>query len=68
MRKKLYEYAVLLHPSKEEEKEGKSTQVLTEVTHILAASEPEANMKISRSIPEEYVECLDRVEIALRPF
>lgn len=70
---KLYEYAVLYHPRPVKTKEGEEekpqrSKLLVDVTRILANNEKEAAMIAARAIPEEYVDKLDRVEIALRPF
>ena len=69
---KLYEYAVLYHPTqtKEQKERGESakSKLIVDVTRVLAAGEKEAAMLAARSIPEEYADKLDKVEIALRPF
>jgi hypothetical protein len=39
-----------------------------DVTRVLSNNDKEAMMLAARAIPEEYVNRLDRVEIALRPF
>lgn len=69
---KIYEYAVIYHPiaTKDQQDRGekpKSTLVV-DVTRVLARDDKEASMLAARSIPEDYTDKLDRVEIALRPF
>ena len=66
---KIYEYAVLFHPrkKKDDEKQALST-LIVDVTRVVASDEKAVAMLAARSIPEEYVEKLDQVEIAIRPF
>jgi hypothetical protein len=61
MKQKIFEYAVIAHPTSAEAEEGK-----TEVT--LANDERAATIIASRKIPEAWLDKLDRVEIAIRPF
>ena len=69
MADKLFQYAILLHPTDEEvEKEDKRSELIVEVTTVLAANEQAATVHAARSIPEKYLDKLHRVEIALRPF
>lgn len=69
---KIYEYAILHHPlqTKEQKENGipAKTEIVVDVTRILANSDKDANMLAARAIPERFTDCLDRVEIALRPF
>lgn len=70
---KLFEYAVIFHPKTkkakdgEEESSGKS-KLLGEVSTVLAATAEEVGILASRSIPEEYLDKLEQVEIVIRPF
>ncbi len=66
---RLYEYAALLHPTeKEMEEDAKPSEVITEPTTIIAPNEQAAMIQAARALPEEVLDKLDRVEIALRPF
>lgn len=72
MKKKLYEYAVLYTPlqTKEQQEKGESpkTQIIVDVTRILAKDEREAGMIAARAISDEHMEHLDQLDIVLRPF
>jgi hypothetical protein len=69
---KLYEYAIIYTgPLTKEEKDRGETaksKLVVDVTRVLSNNDKEAMMLAARAIPEEYVNRLDRVEIALRPF
>ena len=69
---KLFEFAVLFHPklTKAEQDAGdhSKSELIVDVTRVLAKSDKEAAMKAARAIPEKYADKLDRVEIAIRPF
>jgi hypothetical protein len=68
-RGKLFEYAVLYHPRKKEKDEVEKVSVLiVDKTSVLAATEQEVSIKAARSIPEEYLDKLQDVEILVRPF
>jgi len=67
-KKKLMQYAVIYHPSDKERKDGKKSEIVIDMTTILAANDQEAFMLIAKKIPDEYSDRLDQVEIALRPF
>lgn len=72
MTMKLFEYAVLYHPrpTKDEAERGDlpASQLIVDITQVMARTDKEALMMATRSIPEEYDDKLDQVEIALRPF
>jgi hypothetical protein len=69
---KIYEYAVIHHPiaTKEQQERGEKprSEMVVDVTRVLARDDKEASMLAARAIPEAYTDKLDRVEIALRPF
>ena len=65
---KLYEYAVIYEGKKTKEGEVKEKPELLVFDKILAADETQAQIIAARSIPGEYLEHLDRVTIAVRPF
>lgn len=65
---KLFQYAILWHPTEQQRKDGQSDRVLVDVKSILQKDQNTALMAVAREIPEEYVEQLDQVEIAIRPF
>lgn len=69
---KLYEYAVIYNPlaTKDQQERGEQpkSELVVDVTRVLANNDKEALMLAARSIPEKYTDKLDRMEIACRPF
>lgn len=69
---KLFEFAVIYKPvaTKEQQERGEKpkSELIVDVTRVLANDDKEASMLAARAIPDEYTDKLDRVEIALRPF
>ncbi len=68
MKKVLFEVAIVLHPSSEELKTDKSSELLMAPKFIMAQSQEAATILAGRMIPEDHLDKLDRVEIAVRPF
>ena len=72
MANKLFEYAVIYHPSstKEQKERGEEAKsnIVVPLTSVLAKDIAAVQMLAARAIPEEYTDMLDRVEIAIRPF
>jgi hypothetical protein len=68
----LFEYAILWQPKERFDANGNDTtppaKVLVEPTRILVRNEAEARIQASRQIPEAYLDKLDEVELAVRPF
>lgn len=69
---KIFEYAVIYHPlaTKEQNDRGEKpkSELIVDVKRVLATNEKEVNMLATRDIPEKYLDKLDRVEVAVRPF
>lgn len=69
---KLYEFAVIYNPlpTKDQDERGETPKslLIVDVTRSLAATDKEIMMLAARSIPSEYTDKLDQVEIAVRPF
>jgi len=66
---KLFQYAIFYVPTKEEVKEQKlGPSIIKDVSSIIAKDEREVTIKVAREIPETYVDRLDHVVIAIRPF
>jgi hypothetical protein len=63
-RARIFQYAVIYHPAKK----GEKSVLVVEPRTILATDENVAALKAARSIPEDYADKLDRVEVAVRPF
>ena len=70
---KLFQYAVLFHPKTRKDAAGnpteeKKSELLTELTTVLAGSTEEVGILAARSLPETYLDRLSEVEIVIRPF
>jgi hypothetical protein len=73
---KLFEYAILYHPiaTKEDRDKGvKRPSVLIavngqDIAHVLAEDEKEVGIRAARQIPDEYLDRLQQIEVAIRPF
>lgn len=70
---KLFEYAVLYHPREKKDAAGnpietKRSQIVTDLTRVLATSDKEVGMLAAKAIPDEYNDKLEDVEIIIRPF
>jgi len=69
---KLFEYAVLHHPKAKKDLAGNEetvkSAILTDVTRTLAATPEEVSILAARSIPPEYLDRLEQIEIVVRPF
>lgn len=69
---KLYEYAVIYHPlaTKDQQERGEkpASELIVDVTRVLANDDKQAGMLAARAIPDKFTDKLDRVEIAIRPF
>lgn len=63
---KLYQYAIFC--LKKNEKDTTENKILVEPKTILAKDEKQVAILASREIPEAFLDKLDQVEIAVRPF
>ena len=72
MKKKLFQYAVLWHPKEHKTGDtatsGETSKIVTELTTVLAQDEKSVGILAAKKIPDEYNECLDQIEIIVRPF
>lgn len=68
MTPKIFEFAIVVHPTKKERDDGAQSRIVVSPEVCLAADERAAGMLAARQIPAEYLESLDRVEVAVRPF
>ena len=68
MKLKLWQYAIILHPTKKGAKDGEKSSLVGDLSTILAKDQDAAFLEAARSIPDEHSDDLERVEIALRPF
>jgi coenzyme F420-reducing hydrogenase alpha subunit len=65
----MYEY--IIYTQNRYDKDGEVVEkgeILVAPTHVLVASERDANTVASRAIPDKYMDELDRVSVVVRPF
>ena len=69
---RLYEYAVIHHPKAKKDAAGNEepvkSKLVTDVTRVLASTPEEVSILAARSIPDEYLDKIEQVEIVVRPF
>lgn len=65
---KLFEYVVLYHPKTKKDEERPKSELLVDVTRVLADSDREVAMRAAREVPDTYLDKLERVEICVRSF
>ena len=65
---RLFQYVIIFTPSEKEEKDGVRSKLLVDVTNVLSSDEKSVAILAARQIPEDYLERLDQVNIAIRPF
>lgn len=65
---KLFQTAILFHPTEEESKNGVNSKLVKEPEYVLAKDEKSAAMKANLAIPEEYHEKLDQIEVIVVNF
>lgn len=65
---KLFQYAVLWHPTEKEVKDGQKSKIIVSPTNILAANEKQVGMKAVMEIPVDYKDQLEQVEVLVNPF
>lgn len=69
MQVRLYEYAVILQPKLDKDGDVKEEgKVVVNLTAILARDEEQATLLAGRAIPDEFLDRLDRLTVAVRPF
>lgn len=65
---KLFEYAIIHLPSKEDKKDGAKSSIIVAPKAILAKDEKHANMLAATAIPADFHDSLDEVYVVVRPF
>jgi len=65
---KPFQFIAILHPTGEARKTGAASEVIVEITTVLAKDESGAAMLAGRALPETALESLARVEVIVRPF
>lgn len=65
----LYEFAIILQPKKTKDGDLKEeAELVVEPTTILARDTDQATLLAGRAIPEEFMDRLERLTLAVRPF
>ena len=68
-RSKLFQYAILWHPTEKQVKEdGAKSKVLKDLSTILATDLEMVKMAAIMELSAEYKDQLDKIELAVRPF
>lgn len=62
---RVFQYVAFYNPDEESTDKPK---IIVEPKTVLAKDENQASMLAARAIPEDYVDKLENVEIAVRPF
>jgi len=66
---RIFEYAVIHHPKKKEKDEDqRKSKIIVDVTRLVAMDDAEVGILAARQIPEDYLDKLDEIQIAIRPF
>lgn len=65
---KLFEFAIIKHPTAKEAEEGKQSTLIIPPRAVLAPNDKAAAMLAGREIPAEELAHIDRLEVAVRPF
>lgn len=69
---KLWEVSVLYHPKPKRNNAGEDitepTVIVMKPEFMLAATEKEVGIRVSRLIPKEYDDKIEDVEVSIRPF
>lgn len=68
MEEKLFEFAIIWHPTKKESKAGDKAKLLMGPITLLAKTPEIVQMAAVKKIPEKYDDQLDQIQIAVRPF
>lgn len=69
LKSKLFQYAIIWHPTEKQVKdEGAKSKLVKPLDTILATDDKSVLMTAAMSIPTEYKDQLEQVEIVVRPF
>ena len=65
---KVFEVVMVLNPSPEDVKKGVQPDIVVDLKRFLANDEAQANMLVGRMIPDNCLDKLSRLDVAIRPF
>lgn len=68
VKQKLFQYAVILHPTKEKSEKGNKSKLLVEPKVVLGNDEKSVGMQAVKAIPSEYDDKLDQIEVVVKSF
>lgn len=68
MAKVLFEYAIILQEKRTKDGDVKEEAQILDKGEVLAANQEQATLIAGRKIPEQHLEHLERVTLAVRPF
>lgn len=61
----VFEYVIMFNPKDNKKEKAK---LLTQVSQVLATSKENATILAAREIPKDYLDRLEEVQVAVRPF
>lgn len=67
-RVKVYEYVVVFRPDEDGDEEERGPEIVLGPKVILAKSEKEVVMRVSREVPEKWADDLADLDVTIRPF
>lgn len=65
---KVFEYCIIYLPKAVGNGKAEPSKILVQPTTVLAVDQTKASMIASRAIPENYIDKLEEIEVAVRPF
>jgi len=67
-KQRLFQYAIIWHPTKDEAKTGTKSLLVQDIKTILATDDRSLLILASREIPSTYLNQLEQIEIVIRSF
>lgn len=64
----LFQYVIYWIPTEDQEKNGQKPEIVVEQKNVLSKDIETVNIIASRDIPENYIDSLEQIVIAVRPF
>lgn len=63
-----FQFLIIWHPTPDQAKEGRKSEIIVDLTTILSSSKEAASMTAAMRIPDRLKEEIDQIQIAIRPF
>jgi len=67
-KQRLFQYAIIWHPTKDEAKTGTKSLLIKGIETVLATDDRSLLIIASREIPANYLNQLEQIEIVIRSF